>query len=390
MSSSAHDAVHHGQPSITTAARPRPTDRFRGRLIAERFRIIGRLAVTEMSRVYQGRDEETGKRVAIKVLFVRDRRPEVLARYRARFFREAETLLRLSHPNVVQLLDHGLMDDNVPYFVMEFLEGNTLRTILKRTTPTPRATLAIAEYVTRALGTAHELGIVHRDIKPSNLFVSGGLDDTAPIHVRLIDFGIAKDLEDSSDLTGHNTIIGTPWYMAPEQTLGDPIDGRTDIYAVGCLLYRLFVGRTPFGDRRGTGVMMAHVTQPVPSFMSLRPHHGLPSVIEWTVRRCLEKNPDDRFADMTELRRALHVCKRALENPSFHPRLELKAGRVRKAAPRRSTPEDLPLDTLRLPQQRSQRERVSASTWSILLRSVGTGFMLGGMMVGLAWVLFGG
>jgi len=390
MSFATYDAAHHGQPSVTTAARPRAVDPGRGRLIGERFRIIGRLAVTEMSRVYQGRDEETGKRVAIKILFACDRRPEVLAKYRARFFREAETLLRLTHPNVVQLLDHGLIDHDVPFLVMEFLEGNTLRTILKHTTPTPRATLAITEYVTRALGSAHELGIVHRDIKPSNLFVSGGLDDTAPIHVSLIDFGIAKDLEDSSDLTGHNTIIGTPWYMAPEQTLGDPIDGRTDIYAVGCLLYRLFMGRTPFGDRRGTGVMMAHVTQPVPSFMSLRPHHGLPNVIEWTVRRCLEKNPEDRFADMTELRRALHVCKRALENPSFHPRLELKDGRVRKAAPRRSTTDDLPYDTLSFPQRRSPQERIVASTWSILLRSVGTGFLLGGMMVGLVWVLLGG
>jgi serine/threonine-protein kinase len=381
-----HDTAHDAHPSITTSARPRPVDRFRNRLIGDRFRVLGRLAVTDMSRVYQGRDEHTGKRVAIKVLFVRDRRPEVLAKYRARFFREAETLLRLTHPHVVQLLDHGIVDDEVPYLVMEFLEGNTLRTILKHTTPTPGATLAIVEYVTRALGTAHELGIVHRDIKPSNLFVSGGLDETAPIHVRLIDFGIAKDLEDSSDLTGHNTIIGTPWYMAPEQTLGDPIDGRTDIYAIGCLLYRLFMGRTPFGDRRGTGVMMAHVTQPVPSFMSLRPHHGLPPVVEWTVRRCLEKNPDNRFANMTELRRALHVCKRALENPAFHPRLELKEGRVRSASRRRSSAEEVPFNTLSFPHRKPLRKREPPSTWTILLRSVGTGFLMGGAVVGLAWM----
>ena len=390
MSFVSYDTAHEDPPSVTTAARPRPVDRFRNRLINDRFRIIGRLAVTDMSRVYQGRDERTGRRVAIKVLFVRDRRPEVLAKYRARFFREAETLLRLSHPNVVQLLDHGLLDDDVPFLVMEFLEGNTLRTILKHTTPTPRATLAIVEFVTRALGTAHELGIVHRDIKPSNLFVSGGLDDSAPIQVRLIDFGIAKDLEDSSDLTGHNTIIGTPWYMAPEQTLGDPIDGRTDVYAIGCLLYRLFMGRTPFGDRRGTGVMMAHVTQPVPSFMSIRPHHGLPPVVEWTVRRCLEKNPDDRFADMTELRRALHVCKRAIENPDFHPRLQLRNGRVGKAPARRPTTEEIPYDTLSFRQRRAPRKARRPGQWSILLRSVGTGFVLGGMAVGLAWIWMGG
>jgi len=386
MSFMNHDAAHAAHPSITTSARPRPVDPFRNRLIGDRFRVLGRLAVTDMSRVYQGRDEHTGKRVAIKVLFVRDRRPEVLAKYRARFFREAETLLRLTHPNVVQMLEHGILDNEVPYLVMEFLEGNTLRTILKHTTPTPGATLAIVEYVTRALGTAHELGIVHRDIKPSNLFVSGGLDDTAPIHVRLIDFGIAKDLEDSSDLTGHNTIIGTPWYMAPEQTLGDPIDGPTDIYAIGCLLYRLFMGRTPFGDRRGTGVMMAHVTQPVPSFMSIRPHHGLPPVIEWMVRRCLEKNPDNRFANMTELRRALQVCKRALENPAFHPRLELKDGRVRSASRRRPTAEEVPFDTLSFPYRKPLRKREPASTWTILLRSVGTGFLMGGVVVGLAWM----
>jgi|GEM_PF-2119284 len=386
--------LRSSQNRRSASSAKRAVDPFRGKLINGRFRVVGRLAVTAMSRVYQGKDELTGRRVAIKVLETRDRRPEMRKKYQLRFFREAEALARLTHPHIVQVLDHGI-ENNIPYLVMEFLEGNTLRALLRLTQPDPRAAITMVEHVTRALGAAHEQGIVHRDIKPSNLFVTGDLHEGTPIRVRLIDFGIAKDLDDTSDLTGHDTVLGTPWYMAPEQTLGDPVDGRADIYALGCLLFRLLMGRTPFGDKRGTGVLMAHVTQAPPLFSSVQPDHNLPLVIEWTVRRCLEKDPDKRFADVHELRRALQVCRRALDNPAFVPRLELVKGRVRAVSqeldvePRRAertppSPHEEP-DTLHTTTT-TEPESMSGA----LLRWMSVGFVFGGALFWATWLVLRG
>ena len=302
-------------------------DPYMGRVFNGRFRVISRLAITAMSRVYQGRDDQTGERVAIKVLVIRDARSEMIPLYRERFLREASALARLSHPYIVRVLDHGI-EGQLPYLVMEFLDGGTLRTLLRSSAPTPSAALRMMEHLTHALGAAHARGIVHRDIKPSNLFVTGCFDGTGPLTVRLIDFGIAKDLQDGSELTGHDTVLGTPWYMAPEQTLGDAVDARTDVYALGCLLYRLLMGRTPFADCRGAGVLMAHISKLPPSFAKLKPDHGLPNVIEWTIRRCLEKKPSDRFSSMDELRNAIQICRLALEDPAFDTRLSLSNGRV--------------------------------------------------------------
>jgi len=365
-----------------SSKRKRP-DPFLGHLFNGRFRIIGRLAVTAMSRVYQGRDEETGERVAIKVLVIRDARPEMMPKYRERFLREAAALARLSHPNIVRVLDHG-MEGQLPYLVMEFLDGGTLRTLLRSSTPSPRAALRMMEHLTHALEAAHSRGIVHRDIKPSNLFVTGSFDGTGPLTVRLIDFGIAKDLEDSSELTGQDTVLGTPWYMAPEQTLGDPVDARTDIYALGCLLYRLLMGRTPFGDRRGTGVLIAHITRPPPRFAEIKADHALPPVIEWTVRRCLEKDSDDRFLNMEELRNAIQICRLALEDPTLDTKLELSGGRVvaSQALIDRLSPDDNV--TAELPQEPVVTVSLNAHQLGVLVGGAGLAAALGAAVV---WAL---
>jgi serine/threonine protein kinase len=368
---------------------PHETDPFLGLVVGGRFRILEKLAVTAMSQVYRGVDERSGRLVAIKVLVARDQRPETWHKYRARFFREADALSRLRHPHVVKVFDHGLIHNDIPYLVMEYLEGASLCTLLKHETPRPHAILALAEQVTRALEAAHAEGIVHRDLKPSNLLVSGPLiGDTVP-HVHLIDFGIAKDLDDTTDLTGMHTVVGTPMYMAPEQTMGDPVDGRTDIYALGCLLFRLFVGRSPFADKSGTGLLVAHLSAPVPSFADLAPDHGLPSIVEWTVRRCLEKRPDDRFADMVELRRALHLCLRSLDDPRFRPRLALTDGRVHAAPPRTVAPlpEPFPDETLDIPTGPMRAPRLHPRKRSPMLRSLAAGVGLGAAMLALAWAL---
>ena len=338
-----------------------------------------------MSRVYQGRDEETGERVAIKVLVVRDARPEMAPLYRERFMREADALARLSHRNIVRVLDHGV-DGRVPFLVMEFLEGGTLRTLLRSFTPTSSAALRMVEHLTYALEAAHSAGIVHRDIKPSNLFVAGAIEGTGPLNVRLIDFGIAKDLEDRSDLTGQGSVLGTPWYMAPEQTLGDAIDGRTDIYALGCLLFRLLMGRTPFGDRRGTGVLVAHVTKPPPTFGDVKPDHNLPPVIEWTVRRCLEKDADDRFANMEELRNAIQVCRLALEDPTLDTKLQLIDGCVVASQALLDHLDPDESITAELPQPTPVSMSLDPLQMAMLVCFLGVAAMLGGATAWVVWM----
>ena len=234
--------------------------------------------------------------------------------YRKRFDREAASLARLNHPNIVRVYDHGT-HAAMPYLVMEFIHGETLREYCGGRALAPKLALEIVDQLSRALGEAHENDLVHRDVKPANVFVEG--DDSANLVVRLVDFGIAKDATDASEITGVDSVLGTPWYMAPEQAMGDPVDGRTDIYALGVLLYRLLVGRTPFSHLRGAAVLVAHINTPVPSFASVLGDRDpqLPAAVEWTVRRCLEKSPSARFRDVEELRRALQVCRRALAEP---------------------------------------------------------------------------
>jgi serine/threonine-protein kinase len=277
-----------------------------------------------MSEVYVGVQASLGREVAVKVLRPNDRHD--FAVFVARFRREARALARVRHPNVVGILDHGVADGRA-YMVMEFIQGPDLKAYVRKNGMSAALALTVIDQLCRALGEAHAQGIVHRDIKHSNVFLCH--DPAGDVAVRLVDFGIVRDVESKEGLTRGNLVVGTPRFMSPEQAKSETIDGRSDIYSLGVLLYWMLMTKTPFFRERGSKLLLAHIRKLPPRFDLMRPGHGLPDAVEWTVRRCLEKDPAKRFCDVQQLRTALRVCRLALVRPRLNMTLRLQNGRLR-------------------------------------------------------------
>jgi eukaryotic-like serine/threonine-protein kinase len=267
--------------------------------LADRFDIQRELGQGGMATVYLARDRKHDRLVAIKVL-----RPELAAALGTeRFLREIQIAARLSHPHVLPLHDSGEAD-GLLFFVMPYVEGETLRQRLDREGPFPvDVAVAIAAEVAGALDYAHHQGVVHRDIKPENILLHAG-------QAVVSDFGIARAVDAAAGktpggtaLTGTGVLIGTPLYMSPEQVSGDPVDGRTDVYALGCVLYEMLAGKPPFTGPTAQSVLARHTMDPVPSVRKSRP--DVPAALERTVAQALGKAPDDRFASADAFRNAL-------------------------------------------------------------------------------------
>ena len=295
-----------------------------GSVLDGRYTLTRQLAATAMSEVYVGTQASLDREVAVKVMRPSDSADFPL--FVTRFLREARALARVRHPNVVAVLDHGVADGRA-YLVMEFIRGLDLKAYVRQHGMSVSLALTVIDQLCRALGEAHAQGIVHRDIKHTNVFLCD--DHAGDVAVRLVDFGIVRDDREDDALTMGNLVVGTPRFMAPEQARGDAVDGRTDIYALGVLLYWMLMGRTPFHGERGTRLLLAHIRDAPPVFDDVRPGHGLPEALEWTVRRCLEKEPRRRFKSVRELRTALRVCRVALVRPRQAIQLRLVHGELR-------------------------------------------------------------
>ncbi len=264
--------------------------------LAGRYRLERELGQGGMATVYLAEDVKHHRRVAIKVL-----RPELAATLGPdRFAREIEVAARLQHPHILGVLDSGDADGFF-YYVMPFVEGETLRDRLARTGefPVPEAVRLLAE-IAEALAVAHRAGVVHRDIKPENVLLSGR-------HAMVMDFGVAKAVTEASgsqQLTSAGVALGTPAYMAPEQASADPqMDARVDIYALGVLGYEMLTGHPTFPGLNPQQTLAAHVTQaPVPVGQQ---RAGLAPALEAAIMRCLAKRPADRFQTADELVAAL-------------------------------------------------------------------------------------
>jgi serine/threonine protein kinase len=305
---------------------PQP-DSLIGRKLDGRYEMLGRLGEGGVGVVYRARQVHLGREVAIKVLH---KDAAAIPEWRRRFEREAQALSALAHPNVVPVTDSGI-DNGVPFLVMELLQGKTLADLLKEgPLPLWRA-LDIARQLLRGLAFAHGKGIVHRDLKPANVFLQE-LPDQAD-HVRLLDFGMVKFLEKADSgpmadtLTRAGVVFGTPAYLSPEQAKGGPADARTDVYAAGCVLFQLLSGRRPFIDDTYEGVVMAHLTQPVPSLVKVRPGLAAAAAFQPVVDKSMAKKPSARFKDADAMLNALEAVITKL------PAAALKAGR-RKPTPR--------------------------------------------------------
>ena len=254
--------------------------------LADRYRIVRELGVGGMATVHLAEDLKHKRRVAIKVL-----RPELAAALGAeRFLREIETTAGMRHPHILPLFDSGEVNGQL-FYVMPLVEGETLRERLDRDTrlPTDEA-LRIAREVADALGYAHARGIVHRDIKPENIFLEAG-------HAVVADFGIARAVNAAGGdrVTRAGIAVGTPLYMSPEQAIADDgIDGRSDLYSLGCLLYEMLAGQPPFTGPSMAAIARQHLITDAPSVTDVRPDVSLG--IARVLQRALAKDPNDRFA----------------------------------------------------------------------------------------------
>ncbi|WP_434041988.1 MULTISPECIES: serine/threonine protein kinase [Sorangium] len=289
-----------GSSRTSKAAAPDP---LLGRVINGRFKVVSVIARGGMGKVYRAEQAPLGRICALKVLSPKydgDHDPE----FHRRFFLEASTAAKLTHPNTVTVFDYGQSDDDIYYIAMEYIEGKTLHRVLREEGPFPEARAAhIARQICRSLREAHGLGVVHRDLKPGNVLLVDHEDEHD--HVKVLDFGLVKDIESGENLTQQGLFMGSPKYMAPEQISGSDVSPRTDIYALGVMMYEMLTGHVPFDKGASVGTLMSHVNDPVPPMQTYNPQLSISQTMEGIVHRCLEKDPAQRFSSMNELVAAL-------------------------------------------------------------------------------------
>ena len=272
------------------------TQNLTGQILDDRYRLEAKIGAGGMGDVYRATRLLIGDTVAIKILHTHLSRNTLAAE---RFRREAQTAIRLRHRNLVQIYDVGISrTQNVPYILMELAEGFTLRQIMNHNKDLPLDfVVTVIAQVCAALSEAHKIGIVHRDIKPENIIAN---QTKTGWQVKVLDFGIAK-LYDQVDnnLTLDGSAMGTPQYMSPEQCLGETLDGRSDIYSLGIVLYEMFCGITPFKSASTSAIAIYQVQNTPP-----RPHSINPNInpqIEAVILRALSKKPEDRQQTAAEL-----------------------------------------------------------------------------------------
>ena len=275
-----------------------PTRVERDTIIDGRYRVLKRLGSGGMAEVYCAEDQQLGRRVALKLLHRRFADDE---QFVERFRREASSAAGLSHPNIVGIFDRGEWDGTY-YIAMEFVEGRTLKDIIRERGPAPpEAAADVALQILRAARYAHRHGIVHRDIKPHNVLI----DDEG--RVRVTDFGIAR--AGVSDMTETGSVMGTAQYLSPEQAQGKPVDERSDLYSIGVVLYELLTGRVPFDAESPVSVALMQVSErPVPP-MEVNPE--VPPALDAVTLRAMEKDPDRRYQDADEFIAALEAARAA-------------------------------------------------------------------------------
>src|SRR5215204_2761597 len=241
-----------------------------------------------MGAVYRAEDLRLGRKVALKLLISDLAENE---RFRERFLRESKIAASLDHAHIVPIYAAGEAEGQL-FLAMRFVEGYDLRTLIAREAPLqPRRALRLLEQVADALDAAHERGLIHRDVKPANVLIA---ERSGREHCYLADFGLTKQTASISGMTGTGELVGTVAYVSPEQIRGETIDGRADVYALGCMLYECLVGEAPFARDSDVATLWAHVNEPPPSVSASRPDVG--REIDGVVARALAKAPTDRYA----------------------------------------------------------------------------------------------
>jgi eukaryotic-like serine/threonine-protein kinase len=261
-----------------------------GELISERYELEELVGTGGMSSVYRAHDRLLERDVALKVLHERF---TAEGDHVERFRREARSVAQLSHPNIVTVIDRGEQDGR-QFIVFEYCDGENLKDLIARKGPLPeREAVELALQIARALGFAHEHGLVHRDVKPQNVLLNGDGE------TKVTDFGIARSLDVHGGLTQTGTVMGTSDYIAPEQARGSRADAQSDIYSLGAVLYEMLTGEVPFPGDNFVSVALRHINEPVPSVRDRRP--DVSPRLDAAVQRAMAKDPRDRFGSMDEL-----------------------------------------------------------------------------------------
>ncbi len=305
MPNGSSPAASEAPQATTGSSKQSGPDPLIGRLVNDRFKITALIARGGMGKVYRAEQAPLGRICAVKVLnpnYSGEHDPE----FHKRFFLEASISSKLTHPNTVTIFDYGRTDDNIYYMAMEYLEGRTLHRCLREEGPfTEERTTHIARQICRSLREAHSLGVIHRDLKPANVYLIEHGDETD--FVKVLDFGLVKNIDETKgeDLTQTGLFMGSPKYMAPEQIRGEHVDARTDIYALGIMMYEMITGKVPFDRPNSVNILMAHVNERVPPLREMQPAVECSEAFEATIFKCVEKNPDDRFKTMDEVLAAL-------------------------------------------------------------------------------------
>ncbi|MEO8840109.1 MAG: serine/threonine-protein kinase [Kofleriaceae bacterium] len=309
-----------GPPASGSFPHAAPAATLVGTVLDGRYRIIKLIGEGGMGEVYSAEHVHIDKKFAIKLL-----KPEIVSNAEAvtRFRQEARSSSSIGHRNIIGIDDFGQLSDGRIYMCMELLNGAALNDMIQQPMSAERL-LNILIQTGHGLAAAHAKGIVHRDMKPENIFVTiGAQGEDIP---KILDFGIAKvsGNEGGNHLTRTGTIFGTPFYMAPEQALGNPVDARTDIYAMGVIMYECFAGSLPFQGESFMGILTQHITSE-PEPVTQRAHkagRGLPPGLAEIITRCMQKNPAQRFGSMDELVNALIAIYRGVAGAGMSTYME--------------------------------------------------------------------
>lgn len=311
-------------------------DPYVGRDLANQFKILEKIGSGGMGAVYKAEQPDMRRFVAVKILH-----PRYLARADlvSRFRREARAMSHLSHPNTAKVFLYGQLEDGACYFVMEYLAGKNLAQTVRAEGPMPaERAIPIMVQVCSALQEAHTQGIVHRDLKPENIFLTnqGGITD----YPKVLDFGLAKVTEremrpGSLILTQEGMVFGTPEFMSPEQARGEKLDGRSDIYSLGIILYELLTGKLPFDANQPMEYIQRHIKEvPIPLHVRA-PSRTFPPGLWDVINKTLAKRPSDRFQSAQEFGQALQAV---LNRPLSQPPLSVPPAQPQFSVPSQPSP----------------------------------------------------
>ena len=281
-------------PADGSALRSTSSTDLVGSIVAERYRIVKKLGEGGMGAVYLGEHVKMGRMCAVKVI------SKSLAQDSdaiARFNREAANAARINHPNVCSIYDFGETDDGVIYLAMEFIEGEALTDLVNREGAlSPKRAAEIARQTAEALEAAHEFGIVHRDLKPDNIMIAKNRDGSDL--AKVVDFGIAKAAggDEKQNVTKTGLVVGTPEYMSPEQLSGDTLDGRSDIYSLALVFFRMLTGTLPFQADTAQEVMIKRLTDEPLTLAEAVPETDFPAALQQVMDHALQRMPSERYA----------------------------------------------------------------------------------------------